>query len=67
MGVKEAPTAKGKAAAKGFRQATVREEKKIESRTGEDLKKGEKRFEERSRSSDGKSAGTKQKSRDRPK
>ena len=60
MGVKEAPTAKGKKAAKGFRQATVREEKKVEARTGEDLKKGDKRFEERSRSSDGKSAGTKQ-------
>ncbi len=60
MGVKEAPTAKGKQAAKGFRQATVREEKKVEARTGQDLKKGDKRFEERSRSSDGKSAGTKQ-------
>ena len=60
MGVKEAPTAKGKEAASGLRQATAREEKKVEARTGQDLKKGAKRFEERSRSSDGKSAGTKQ-------
>ncbi|NGN41189.1 hypothetical protein G6N74_08945 [Mesorhizobium sp. CGMCC 1.15528] len=61
MGVKEAPTAKGKAAAKGLKQATAKEERKVEAKTGRDLKKGEKRFEERSRSSDGKSAGTKQK------
>ncbi|MEI5677785.1 MULTISPECIES: hypothetical protein [unclassified Mesorhizobium] len=61
MGVKEAPTAKGKAAAKGLKQATAKEERKVEAKTGSDLKKGEKRFEERSRSSDGKSAGTKQK------
>ncbi len=61
MGVKEAPTAKGKAAAKGLKQATAKEERKVEAKTGSELKKGEKRFEERSRSSDGKSAGTKQK------
>ena len=60
MGVKEAPTAKGKEAARGFRQATVREEEKVEAKTGHDLKKGEKRCEERSKSSDGKSAGAKQ-------
>ena len=60
MGVNEAPTEKGKAAAKGFRQATSQEEKKVEARTGRDLKKGEDRFEERSKSSDGKSAGAKQ-------
>ncbi len=60
MGVKEAPTAKGKEAAKGLKQAASKDEKKTESRKGSDLKKGEKRFEERSKSSDGKSAGTKQ-------
>ncbi|MGB3388934.1 MAG: hypothetical protein WBA88_13200 [Pseudaminobacter sp.] len=60
MGVKEALTQKGKAAAKGLRQAAAKEERKTEARTGSALKKGEKRFEERSRSSDGKSAATKQ-------
>ncbi|HEY5818905.1 MAG TPA: hypothetical protein VIU14_10985 [Mesorhizobium sp.] len=60
MGVAQAPTEKGKAAAKGLKQAAAREEKKVEAKTGKDLPKGEKRFEERSKSSDGKSAGTKQ-------
>lgn len=62
MATTQAPTPKGKAAAKGLRQATAREERKVEAQTGHELKKGEKRFEERSKSSDGKSAGTKQKS-----
>ena len=62
MGVKEAPTAKGKEAARGLKKATAAEEKKVETRKGSDLAKGEKRFEGRSKSSDGKSAGTKQKS-----
>jgi hypothetical protein len=60
MGVKEAPTAKGKAAAKGLKQSAKADEKKVEARKGSDLKKGEKRFDERAKSSDGKSAGTKQ-------
>ena len=60
MGMKEAPTTKGRASAEGLKQAAAREEKKVEARTGEDLKKGEKRFEERSKSSDGKRAATKQ-------
>ena len=42
------------------RQAAAKEERKVEAKTGSELKKGEKRFEERSRSSDGKSAATKQ-------
>lgn len=62
MAITQAPTAKGREAAKGLRQATANQERKVEKKTGEDFKKGEKRFEERSRSSDGKSAGTKQKS-----
>ncbi|AWC23064.1 hypothetical protein WHT83_21110 [Aminobacter sp. P9b] len=62
MAITQAPTPKGKAAAKGLRQAAAREERKVEAKTGQDFKKGEKRFEERSKSSDGKSAGTKQKS-----
>ena len=60
MGVKEAPTAKGKASAAGLEKASKAEERKVEARKGSELKKGEKRFEERSRSSDGKSAGSKQ-------
>ena len=63
MAIENAPTAKGKEAAKGLKQAAAKDEKKTEARMGQDLKKGEKRFEERSKSSDGKSAGAKQKSR----
>ena len=62
MGIEQAPTAKGKAAAAGLKKETAKEERKVESRTGRDLKKGAARVEERSRSSDGKSAGEKQKS-----
>lgn len=61
MGVKEAPTAKGRQAAKGLKQAAAAEERKVEARKGSDLKKGAARFDERSKSSDGKSAGSKQK------
>ena len=48
-------------AAEGLRNATAKEEAKTESRTGHDLAKGADRFEERSKSSDGKSAEEKQK------
>ena len=60
MDVKTSASAKGKAAAAGLKRAAAAEERKIEKEKGSALKKGEKRFEERSRSSDGKSAGTKQ-------
>ena len=60
MGIEQAPTEKGKEAARGFRKATANEERKVEAEKGTDLKKGADRFEERSRSSDGKSAGDKQ-------
>jgi hypothetical protein len=60
MGVKEAPTPKGKEAAKGLRQAAAKDERKTEARKGSDLKKGAERFNERSKSSDGKNAGAKQ-------
>lgn len=62
MGIEQAPTPKGKEAAKGLRQATAKDERKTEAEMGHDLKKGAARFEERSKSSDGKSAGAKQKS-----
>ena len=61
MGVEQAPTAKGKQAAKGLNQAAAKDERKTEAETGHPLKKGAARFEERSKSSDGKSAGAKQK------
>jgi hypothetical protein len=51
----------GERAAEGLREATAKEEAKNESKTGHDLAKGADRFEERSKSSDGKSAEEKQK------
>ena len=51
----------GKQAAEGLRKATAKEEAKIEGKTGHDLPKGADRFDERSKSSDGKSAVEKQK------
>jgi hypothetical protein len=61
MGVQQAPTAKGKASAKGLQKAAAENERKTEAETGKPLDKGAKRFDERSKSSDGKSAGAKQK------
>ncbi|MDR6756111.1 hypothetical protein J2Y48_001401 [Mycoplana sp. BE70] len=60
MGIEQAPTKKGKEAARGLRKAATAEERKVETEKGSDLAKGADRFEERSRSSDGKSAGEKQ-------
>lgn len=60
MGVEQAPTAKGKTAAKGLKASAAKNEKKTEREMGHDLAKGAKRFDERARSSDGKSAGAKQ-------
>lgn len=60
MGVKQAPTETGKQASRGLHESAAREEREIEAEKGSDLKKGADRFEERSRSSDGKSAGSKQ-------
>jgi hypothetical protein len=60
MGVNQAPTAKGKQAAASLKQAAKKDERKTEARKGSDLAKGAKRFEERSKSSDGGSAGDKQ-------
>ncbi|WP_085025417.1 hypothetical protein [Ensifer aridi] len=61
MGVKQAPTAKGKQAAQGLHESAAKEEKKVEAKKGSDLAKGADRFDERSKSSDGRSAGSKQK------
>lgn len=52
----------GASAAKSLIRETKKEEVKVEQETDRPLKKGAARVEERSRSSDGKSAGDKQKS-----
>jgi hypothetical protein len=60
MGIEKAPTEVGKESARGLHKAARADEKKVEATKGCDLAKGADRFEERSRSSDGKSAGDKQ-------
>ncbi len=60
MGIEQAPTKEGREAARGLRKAAAKEERKVEAEKGSPLKKGAQRFDERSRSSDGKSAGSKQ-------
>jgi|GEM_PF-911897 len=60
---KPTPAAKaaGKQAAAALKKSVSKDERKTEAAMGKDLPKGAKRVEERSRSSDGKSAATKQK------
>jgi hypothetical protein len=60
MAIENAPTEKGKDGARGLHKAARAEERKVESEKGSELSKGADRFEERSKSSDGKSAGEKQ-------
>ncbi len=60
MGIEQATTSKGRDAARGLRKNAAKEEKKVEAQKGSDLAKGADRFEELSKSSDGKSAGKKQ-------
>lgn len=60
MGIEQAPTEKGREAARGLRKNAARDERKVEAEKGSPLAKGADRFEERARSSDGKSAGAKQ-------
>ena len=60
MGIKEAPTQKGRQAARGLRRETREEEREVEREKGSHLKKGAERVDERSRSSDGKGPGAKQ-------
>jgi hypothetical protein len=61
MGNAQNSSKTGERAAEGLREETDKEEAKTESKTGHDLAKGADRFEERSKSSDGKSAVEKQK------
>lgn len=53
----------GEQAGKDLREAAAKDEAKSETRTGHDLAKGADRFEERSKSSDGKTAEEKQQSK----
>jgi hypothetical protein len=61
MNVERESPNKGEQAAEGLREAAAKEEAKNESKMGHDLAKGADRFNERSKSSDGKSAVEKQK------
>lgn len=60
MGIKQAPTEKGRESARGLHRETKKEEREVERDKGSQLKKGRERFAERSRSSDGKGPGAKQ-------
>jgi len=60
MAIENAPTPKGKESARGLHKAARAEEREVEADKGSDLAKGADRFEERSKSSGGKSAGEKQ-------
>ena len=60
MGTENAPGGKGKQASKGLHDSARAEEHKVEAEKGSHLKKGEERFDERARSSDGKGVEEKQ-------
>ncbi|WP_104668879.1 hypothetical protein [Ensifer adhaerens] len=60
MASPKSKTAKGRESSQEFKKQAAAEEQKVESVKGSPLKKGAERFEERSKSSDGKSAGEKQ-------
>lgn len=60
MSVNQAPTKQGKEAARDYRENTRAEKRKVEQEKGSGLKKGAARFDERSKSADGKDAGSKQ-------
>lgn len=60
MGIEKAPTEDGKEGARGLHKAARADERTVEAETDSDLAKGADRFEERSQSSDGRSAGEKQ-------
>ena len=61
MRTERKPTKKGEQAASGLREAAAKDEMKTEEKMGHNLAKGADRFDERSKSSDGRSAATKQK------
>jgi hypothetical protein len=61
MRTEQKPTNKGEQAASGLREAAAKDEMKTEEKLGHDLAKGPDRFDELSKSSDGRSAAIKQK------
>jgi hypothetical protein len=61
MGDERKSSKAGDRAAEGLREAASKDEAKNESKMGHDLAKGADRLEERSKSSDGKTAEEKQK------
>jgi hypothetical protein len=61
MRTERGPTKKGEQAARGLRKAAAKDEMKTEEKMGHNLAKGADRFDERSKSSDGRSAASKQK------
>lgn len=60
MGIKQAPTEKGRESARGLHRETKKEEREVEREKGSELKKGRERVTERSKSSGGKGPGVKQ-------
>ena len=64
MGIENAETKVGKAAAAGLQRSAEADERKTEASKGSELAKGADRFDERAKSSDGKSAGAKQEEAD---
>ena len=60
MAIENAPGQDGREGARSLHKAARADERKVEAEKGSDLAKGADRFEERSRSSDGKGPGEKQ-------
>lgn len=60
MATEKTPTPKGREAGRQLHESARREERRVEERKGDDLKKGRERLEERSRSSDGRGIAEKQ-------
>lgn len=60
MGTDQAKGQTAKASSKGLMKNAAKEERRVEARTGKELPKGAKRVIERSKSSDGKDPGAKQ-------
>ncbi|WP_187971948.1 hypothetical protein [Aquibium microcysteis] len=60
MDTDRTPGHAGREAARDLHESARREERRVEERKGDQLKKGEERVEERSRSSDGRSVEDKQ-------
>jgi len=60
METEKRPTPQGREAGRNLQESARREERRVEERKGDPLRKGDERLEERSRSSDGHGVGEKQ-------